>query len=142
MLSNLKKYVNTLNETNVKPYIVYRDNDDSKFFLEGRLFTTINDNPVYRFDLESDYYIDSNNRIHIRNFKDINDSLVTVNLGLESKLEVIYVSNVIPLNYESSGLDEYIYNSYLTVGRCVVTLEEVTVKLGDWLRKTIYPYTQ
>lgn len=139
MLSNLKKYVNTINETNVKPYIVYRDNDDSKFFLEGRLFTTINDNPVYRFDLESDYYIDSNNRIHIRNFRDINDSLVTVNLGLESKLEVIYVSNVIPLNYESSGLDEYIYNSYLTVGRCVVTLEEVNIKFGDWLERL---YTQ
>ncbi len=64
---------------------------------------------------------------------------MTVNLGLESKLEVIYVSNVIPLNYESSGLDEYIYNSYLTVGRCVVTLEEVNIKFGDWLERL---YTQ
>jgi len=135
VLSNLKKYVNTINETNVKPYIVYRDNDDSKFYLEGRLFTTINDNPVYRFELESDYYIDSNNLIHINNFVDSNQSRVTVSLGLESKLEVIYVSNIIPLNFESSNLDEYIYNSFLTIDRCVVTLEELTIKFGDWLER-------
>ena len=38
-----------------------------------------------------------------------------------------------PVNYVSSGLDNYIYNSYLSVGNCVVTLEEVKVKFGDKL---------
>lgn len=133
ILCNLKLYNDSINEHNVKPYIVYRDNEDSKFFLEGRLYTTTNNNPIYRFELDSDYFIDSDNRIHISNFKDVNNSIANISLGLDSKLELIYVSDIIPINYESSSLDEYIYNSYLTIGRCVVTLEELKVKFGDWL---------
>lgn len=135
VLSNLKKYINTINETNVKPYIVYKDNEDSVFYLEGRLYTTINDNPVYRFDLDSQYYVDSNNRIHVTNFRDVNDSPFTISLNLNSTLEIIYVSNVVPGNYVASELDSYIYNSYLAVDRAVVTLEEVKIKFGDYLER-------
>ena len=135
VLANLKKYVNTINETNVKPYIVYKDNDDSVFFLEGRLYTSINDNPVYRFDLKSQYYIDADNRIHVSNFRDINNSPITISLDLNSTLEIIYVSNVVPVTYMASDLDNYIYNSYLSVGRAVVTLEEVKIKFGDYLKQ-------
>lgn len=135
VLSNLKKYVNTINETNVKPYIVYRDNDDSVFYLEGRLYTSINDNPVYRFDLNSEYYIDSTNRLHVSNFRDVNDTPITISLDLNSTLEIIYVSNVVPVTYVASELDNYIYNSYLSVGRAVVTLEEVKIKFGDHLER-------
>jgi hypothetical protein len=135
VLCNLKKYTNTINETNVLPYIVYRDGEDSRFYLEGRLFTMINENPVYRFELKSDYYIDDGNRIYITNFKDVNDSAANISIELLSDLDLIYVSNVIPTNYQSSVLDEYIYNSYLTVNRCVVTLEEVKVKFGDYLER-------
>jgi len=135
ILANLKKYVNTINETNVKPYIVYRDNDDSAFYLEGRLFTTINDNPVYRFELNSNYYIDANNRISVSNFKDVNDNVANISLDLNSNLEIIYISNIVPGNYIASDLDNYIYNSYLAVGRAVVTLEEIKVKFGDYLER-------
>jgi hypothetical protein len=119
----------------VKPYIVYRDNEDSVFYLEGRLYTTINDNPVYRFDLKSDYYIDATNRIHVTNFRDVNDSPITISLDLNSTLEIIYVSNIVPGNYVASELDTYIYNSYLAVNRAVVTLEEVKIKFGDYLER-------
>jgi hypothetical protein len=95
----------------------------------------INENPVYRFELKSDYYIDDGNRIYITNFKDVNDSAANISIELLSDLDLIYVSNVIPTNYQSSVLDEYIYNSYLTVNRCVVTLEEVKVKFGDYLER-------
>lgn len=135
VLSNLKKYVNTINETNVKPYIVYRDNNDSVFFLESRLYTSINDNPVYRFDLESEYYVDADNRIHVTNFRDANDAPITISLDLDSTLEIIYVSNIVPVNYIASDLDSYIYNSYLSVGRAVVTLEEIKIKFGDHLER-------
>lgn len=133
VLSNMKLYVDTINQTNVKPYIVYRDNEDAKFYLEGRLYTTINENPVYRFELSSDYYVDRDNRIHVSNFRDTNNSLANISLSLDSSLELIYVSNTVPVNYTSSGLDNYIYNSYLSVGNCAVTLEEVKVKFGDRL---------
>ena len=135
VLANLKKYVNTINETNVKPYIVYRDNNDSVFYLESRLYTSINDNPVYRFDLESEYYIDAGNRVHVTNFRDTNDSPITISLDLDSTLEIIYISNIVPGTYVASDLDNYIYNSYLSVGRTVVTLEEVKIKFGDYLER-------
>lgn len=133
ILSNLKKYVESINETNITPYIVYRDNDDSVFYLEGRLFTLIGENPVYRFDIISNYYIDKDNKILIDNFKDVNGNFVQVNINLLSDLDLIYVSNIIPLKYEASTLDSYIYGSYLAVDRIVVTLENLKVKFGDWL---------
>lgn len=149
VLANLKKYTGTISEINVTPYIVYRDNDSSKFYLQGRLFTTINDNPVYRFELESGYYVDAHNRIRISNFRDNNDNPAHISLGLDSTLEIVYVSNVIPATFEAGELDTYLYNSYLAVGRCVVTLEEVKVRFGYHLAMLysqvhtstgVYPY--
>jgi len=134
ILSNLKKYVNGISEANITPYIVYRDND-STFYLEGRLYTKIKENPVYRFELDSNYYIDANNRISISNFKDANNNLSNISLDLDSTLEIIYVSNVIPVNYTASSMDNYIYNSFLAVGRVVVTLEEIKVKFGYHLER-------
>lgn len=133
ILSNLKKYIESINETNVKPYIVYRDNNDSVFYLESRLFTTIGENPVYRFDIVSDYFIDSTNKMLIKNFKDLNGNFVQVSVGLESDLDLIYVSNIVPSRYEATSIDEYIYGSYLAVDRAVVTLENLNVKFGNWL---------
>lgn len=134
ILSNLKRYVETINETNVKPYIVYKDNDDSLFYLESRLFTVINENPVYRFDILSDYYIDRDSKLLINNFKDLNGNYTQINIDLETELELIYVSNVVPLKYEATLLDTYLYGSYLAVDRAVVTLETLKVKFGDWLK--------
>lgn len=139
VLANLKKYVSTINETNITPYIVYKDNNDSKFYLEGRLFTTINGNPVYRFEMTSQYHVDKAGKIHLGGFRDNNNAAAVINIGLDSVLEVVYVSNIVPINYVASSLDDYIYNSYLSVGRAVVTLEELTVKFGSYLEAL---YTQ
>lgn len=137
VLANMLKYVDNINETNVKPYLVYTDANDTRFYLEGRLFTTINDNPVYRFTLDSDYYIDEDNKLYINSFKDNNGMVASISLKLESSLQMIYVSNTVPINFEPSKIDELIYGSYLAVGQCVVTLEEITFKFGDWL-KSLY----
>lgn len=133
VLSNLKKYVNTITEVNVKPYIVYKDNDDSKFYLEGRLFAKIGENPVYRFELESQYYVDKENKIHVGNFRDNNNIPAVIGLGLDTVLEVVYVSDVVPNTYVATELDGYLYNSYLGVNHAVVTMEEMTVKFGHYL---------
>ena len=139
ILANLKKYVNTINETNVTPYLVYTDNNKTKFYLEGRLYTQINNNPVYKFDIETQYYIDKFNRLKITNFRDINNNQANVFVDLDSKLEIIYVSNIIPPNFVASELDSYIYNSYLAINKCVVTLEEIRIKFCSHLK---YLYSQ
>lgn len=133
VLTNLKKYVNSINETNIKPYLVYTDINDSKYYIEGNLFTNINNNPVYKFLLDTNYFIDNNNKIYISNFRDINNNLATIGIDLESKLEIIYVSNIVPPNFIPSSIDSYIYGSYIAVNSCVVTLEEVKIKFADYL---------
>lgn len=130
VLANLKKYVNTITEVNVKPYIVYTDVDGSRFFLESRLFTVVNENPIYRFELNSDFYINSENKLTITNFRDNNNNVAHIAIDLDSKLEVLYLSNIIPTRYVSSDLDRYIHNSFLNIGRAVVTLEELDMQFG------------
>lgn len=139
VLANLKKYVNTINETNVKPYLVFTDNNNSRFFLESSLYTEINNNPVYRFNIETNFYIDKNNRLNITNFRDINNNVANIFIDLDSTLEIIYVSNTIPPAYVSGELDNYIFNSYLGIGNCVVTLEEIKVNFSSHLK---YLYNQ
>lgn len=133
VLSNMKRYMESLNETNLTPYLVYRDNNDSMFYLEGRLFTSIETNPVYRFDILSDYYIDQNNLIHINNFRDSNGVYIQVAIPLNAAIELIYVSNTIPLQFKASELDSHIYGSFLAIDKAVVTLESLDVRFGDWL---------
>lgn len=139
LLANLKKYVNTINETNVKPYLVFTDKNNSRFFLEGSLFTEINNNPVYRFNIETNFYIDKTNRLNITNFRDINNNPANIFIELDSTLEIIYISNIIPPAYVSSELDKYIFNSYLGVSNCVITLEEIKIKFCSHLK---YLYNQ
>lgn len=139
ILCNLKKYVDLINETTVKPYLVYVDENGAKFYLESNLYTTINNNPVYRFILNSNFYIDNNNRINITNFKDANGNQANIYIELTSALKVIFISNYIPPNYVPSNLDNYIYGSYLTIGKSVVTLEEITVEFGKYLKYLYSP---
>lgn len=140
ILANFTKYLDFLNETNLKAVIVYRDNDESVCYLEGRLYTVIDTNPVFRFEFNSDYYITADGLIRINNFKDNNGVTTSVNIGLSSKLELLYLSNHIPTTYERTSLDTYIYNSYMSAGNCAITLEEISVKFGDYL-KLLYTKT-
>lgn len=133
IMVNLKKYTELVTEVNVTPYIVHREEGGATFFLEGRLYTMMDGNPVYRFYIDSEFYIDSKNRITITNFKDSNGIIVSLSLDLESKLEILYLSNRIVQEFEASVLDEYIYGSYLVPGRAAVTLEELSFKFGYFL---------
>lgn len=130
ILSDMKKYEEFINETHITPYLVYVDEQGSKFYLQGSLFTSINNNPVYRFNLESNYHINSEDKIHITNFRDNNDIQANIFIDLNSTLEVIYISNIIPSNYVSSSIDSYIQNSYIAVNNIVVTLEDLVINFG------------
>lgn len=133
VLSNLKKYVGSLNETNVTPYLVYRDSNQSLFYLEGRLFTTLDNSPVYRFDILTDYYINHDNLIFINNFKDSNGAYIQVGIPLDATIDLIYVTNAIPLQFKASELDQHIYGSFLAIDKAVITLETLNTHFGEWL---------
>lgn len=142
VITSVKRYNNSIDETNVTPYIVYRANDitDSKFFLKGRLYTTVNDNPVFRFDIDTQYYIDKDHKLYITNFIDGNGDTITVPIDLLSKLEVIWLTDTILPTFESTSIDEYVLGTQLAVNNVVLTLEEYTVRFGWWL-KLLYSRT-
>lgn len=133
ILANLKQYTDLISEINVLPYLIYKDENSNLFYLEGRLYTHVGENPVYRFDILSDYYIDSDHHLVINNFKDTNGNYIQVDVDLLAKLELIYVSDVVPAKFEASAMDSYLYGSYLSIGRVAVTLENLDIRFGYWL---------
>lgn len=134
VMTNLKKYTETIDQTNLTLYLVYKSGT-SWFYLPGGLYAAVNGNPVYRFSLESVYHITPDNQIEISNFIDTNGQITSVKLDLLHQLDLIYTSNIIPNGYEQSDMDELITSSYLSGTRCVVTLEEVTIQFGIYLQR-------
>ncbi|EKD89606.1 MAG: hypothetical protein ACD_33C00034G0003 [uncultured bacterium] len=139
IIVNVKKYIDSIDYNNIKPYLVYVDNNSSKFYLEGSLFTVVNEQPIYRFYLNSNFYIDQNNNIHITNFVDSNNVSVTVNFNLDAAINLIYVSNVVTATFVPSDIDNFIYGSFLAVNNAVVTHEEFNIITGIELKYLYKP---
>lgn len=135
VLANLKIITPSIQESNLSVYLVYTDVEGSKFYLESTVYTHIANQPVYRFEMKSDYFIFNNNYLHIVNFRDSNNLQAPINITLISELELIYVSNVLPTGFKSTEADSRIYGSYMGNGTCVVTLESVKVKFGNKLER-------
>lgn len=133
ILTNLTKYDSTISETNVTPYLAYSDEGGAVFYLEGRLLTVSGEKPIYRFTIDSDFYVSDKNEITITNFRDRNYSFLPIDIPLTSKLNLLYVTNKIPAGFEASKLDTLIEGSFILPNRAVVTQEELSVKLGDYL---------
>lgn len=135
VLVNFKKYSEELNATNVTPYLVYTDGDRTRFYLEGTLAAQSDTTPVYRFDLDSNYFIDKNNNIRVKNFKDTSGNLIDLNIGLDSKIELIYLTDYIPNGFIASELDQYVQGTYLAASNAVVSLEELDIYFGVYLER-------
>ena len=135
VLANLKKFTDTISQNQVRPFLVYTDVAGSRFYLPSTLFTTVSEQPVYRFNIATDYFIDKINRMLISNFLDNNGVLAPIFIDLESKLDVVYISEVIPAGFVSSEIDLYIKDSYLSGNRCGVTLEQMRVVFGNHLEQ-------
>lgn len=129
IMCNYKKYLDTLTYNDVKPYLVY-EIENSYFFIEGNLYTVMNEKPVYRFDIHSNFFIDENDKIYITNAKDINGLTTTINIDLNTKLNLIFVVNISSNTYTPIEANKYIENSYLSLNRAVLTHEIYTITFG------------
>lgn len=129
ILCNYKKYDNSITYHNVKPYLVYSI-ENSHFYLEGSLYTVLNEKPVYRFYLNTNFFIDKDNKIYFTNFKDNNGLTTLINIDLNSKLNLIYTCNVIGNNYTPIPANNFIENSYIALNNAVCTYEILDVIFG------------
>lgn len=133
VLGNLKKYTDTIDAANVTPYLVYKDSAGSLFYLASNLHSAILAHPVYRFDILSSYHIDDQNEIHLSNFVDSNGQTTALQLPLSARLHLLYVSDTIPVTYESSSIDSWLVGSVMGYNHCAVALEEVVLRFGKHL---------
>lgn len=135
ILTNMIKYNVAIDHLNITPYLVYTEPSGARYYRPGTYYTHINNQPVFRMLVDSGYYINAKNRIQLQNFMDANGSLVNIDVDIHAKLEMMYVSNVIPPEYVSTSMDSYINGSFLAGNNCVVSLEEIVVRFGDYLKQ-------
>lgn len=134
VLTNVKKFTETITHLNVKPYLIYTDVSGSRFYLSSNLLTSLSGQPVYRFIFETDYFIDADNNIHVTNFVDANGVKASIFIELDCKLEMLFVCDNIARAFVPTEMDNFIRTSYLVGNRCAVTLEEIRLVFGHHLK--------
>ena len=132
--SSMTSYTPAISQTNVKPYIVYKDDNGSLFYIEGNLYAMMDKTPIYRFSIDSSTYIDNSDNIEINSFRDVSNNPISIRIPIHTKLNLIYVCDIITPEYVRSEIDSFIMGSFLGVGRTVVTLEEIDVRLATNLQ--------
>lgn len=132
--SSMTSYTPVISQTNVKPYIVYKDDNGSLFYIEGNLYAMMDKTPIYRFSIDSSTYIDNSDNIEINSFRDVSNNPISIRIPIHTKLNLIYVCDIITPEYVRSEIDSFIMGSFLGVGRTVVTLEEIDVRLATNLQ--------
>jgi hypothetical protein len=128
--SNVKLYKNNIDINNITPYLIYQTPAGGMFYLKGTLYTTSNNNPIYNFDIGSQFIVDRDNNMLLTTFKDSNNQPSYIWAPLSSDFKLIYLSDVIPDNYQPSDIEQYIKNSFLNNANATVTLEDITIVLG------------
>lgn len=134
LLTNLIKYNVAIDHLNITPYLVYTEPSGTRYYRPAAYYTDINKQPVFRLLIDSGYYINAKNRIHLQNFLDANGATTNIDVDIHAKLEIMYVSNVIPPEYVTTAMDSYINGSFMAGTHCVVSLEDISVRFGDHLQ--------
>lgn len=133
IICNYKKYLEYITFNNIDVYLAYEDVSNSIFYLKGRLYTVLNEQPIYRFNLTSNFFINSEDNINFTNFVDSNNFTTHIAIPLLSKLKLLFLSNITPDNFTPIEEERYISNSFIASGYSLVTIEELTIKFGDTL---------
>lgn len=130
LMTNLKKYRNDFTAYDIDVYLVYTDDNNSNFFLKGSLYTIVDDNPLYKFYIDSNFIINSDNQILITNFTDSNAIATSIWMPLKTNLSILYVTNNLSKNYKANDIDSYFVGSFLANGFASITLEEIELTFG------------
>lgn len=131
--TSLKIYDEMYNEDNITAYMIASDGDGVTFFLKGIRYAVLNDSPVYRFHVKSDFYIDSRHKLHVNNFMDEGGSIASFNMDLNTKFNLLYVTDKVPGYFEATEMDRFVRGSFIGATRAAVSMEEITVSFGDYL---------
>lgn len=132
---DIKEFNSQYGIYNVVPVMMIQSKeDDNYFFIEGKLHADIPESPIFTFYLDSDFYIDSQDKIRITNFSGISGVSVDVPLDLTQEVTIIYFTNDRPKDFKRSEMDDVLVGSYLsTRGLGGISKETHTIEFGKRL---------
>lgn len=137
------KSLNTSDST-VTPILMYKEENGNAFFLPPETTFTAGENKIARFKLNTkfDLYKDEDNISVIRfeGFTDRYNNAVTIDIGIEDKLSIIYLTDYLGPNYRPIDTDEYLKGSSIGYRRYVVTEEVMDITFGielDMIKRNI-----
>lgn len=134
VLTNISIYDELYNANNISAFLSIEDSEGTVFLLEGVRFTYIEDMPVFRFSINSDFYIDERHMLKITNFLDEVNVNTTITVPLDATMNLIYFTNNLPPFFKPTAMDRYSRSEVIPSGVGVVTLEALTIKFGTWLK--------
>lgn len=144
---SFKLYHGAISYTDINPILYFIDDRGGKFFLEhnGVIDTSTTDPDAkeglieFTFIIDTDWIIDSDDKIILNNFKAYNGDIVPINIGLNEGLNVM-VTYSIPLpidGYNPGPIDTILQGTYIgqNLNRYGVSTEKLFLNLGKPLKR-------
>lgn len=137
------KSLNNITST-VTPILMYKEENGNAFFLLPETIFSLGDNMIARFYLRTAYdlYKDEDNVSVIRfeGFTDRYNNTIAIDIGIEDKLSIVYLTDYLGPDYRPIDTDEYLKGSSIGYRRYVVTEEEMDLRFGielDMIKRNI-----
>ena len=92
---------------------------------------------IFQFDIESNFDIDLNHHIKITNSSIVGVGAIGAMCPLFSTMRIMYTTTSLTPNYKPDATADMVAVSLLPVGSAAITLEEIDVRLG-WFLKNMW----
>jgi hypothetical protein len=123
---------------------MYKEENGNAFFLLPETTFSLGDNMIARFYLRTAYdlYKDEDNISVIRfeGFTDRYNNTIAIDIGIEDKLSIVYLTDYLGPDYRPIDTDEYLKGSSIGYRRYVVTEEVMDLRFGielDMIKRNI-----
>lgn len=117
----------TKNLTDAVLAMVFTAKDGSKRYLTSDQVIESATNSTFEFTLETDYDINANHEIVVKNMFDVNHVVTPVNMNIESEVELVYIAKGTVV---SSVFDNIVPTGAVTGDHSTISLEKSTIILG------------
>ena len=134
LMVDFKSLDNIWDDTQSSVYLMYETKDNSRYYLKAeRVMTYSQEAIVYRFYVESNYYINENNEILITNFLDTSNSYRSVFVNITDEFKLMYCT-IAPLTSFVVSQYDSLLNYNVTGLSKLVNLESYNITFATHLK--------
>ena len=128
-------FYQALADSFVQIQLAYMPQGETNYaYINGTLIgKTTGGERIFKFSIDTNYFIDSNDNINIINANMFNTSYVDLATSLKQNCYIFYTTTSISTGYVRSTADNLIGNFLLPSNAAVITQEEITITFGEAL---------